>query len=58
MPTDDHLLFALRASRDDAFQGDDRTTAELESRIARLWGKEAAMFGPSTTMTNRKSILG
>ncbi len=57
IPTDFQLLFALQASRGDDVYGEDASTTALESRIARLTGKEAAMFACSGTMTNRKSPL-
>lgn len=40
---------------DDVF-GDDPTVAELESRVAALVGKEAALFTPSGTMANQIAL--
>ena len=54
IPTDDQLLYALRASRGDDVYGEDQSTSALEARIAKLTGKEAAMFAASGTMTNRE----
>lgn len=54
MPTDAQLLFALQASRGDDVYQEDSTTDALEKRIAKLAGKEAALFAVSGTMTNRE----
>lgn len=40
---------------DDVF-GDDPTVAELESRVASLFGHEAALFAPSGTMANQIAL--
>ncbi|KAL7419473.1 hypothetical protein Q5752_006311 [Cryptotrichosporon argae] len=56
LPTDAQLVYALTASRGDDVYGEDESTAALEARIARLAGKEAAMFGMSGTMTNQLAI--
>ncbi|ORY29004.1 pyridoxal phosphate-dependent transferase [Naematelia encephala] len=56
IPTDGQLLAALRASRGDDVYKEDATTTELEARVARLTGKEAAMFAVSGTMTNQLAI--
>jgi threonine aldolase len=40
---------------DDVFH-DDPTVIELEEKVARLFGKEAALFCPSGTMTNQIAI--
>ncbi|KAK4687353.1 threonine aldolase, partial [Tremellales sp. Uapishka_1] len=56
VPTDAQLLFALQASRGDDVYGEDEATNQLEARIARLSGKEAAMFAVSGTMTNQLAI--
>ena len=45
----------LKATRGDDVYHEDETTAALEDRIARMTGKEAAMFCVSGTMTNRTS---
>jgi threonine aldolase len=36
--------------------GEDSETVALEERLARLTGKEAALFGVSGTMTNREGV--
>ncbi|KAL1407718.1 hypothetical protein Q8F55_007151 [Vanrija albida] len=56
MPTDAQLLVSLRASRGDDVYHEDPTTAALEERIAKMTGKEAALFGASGTMTNQLAI--
>lgn len=56
VPTDAQLLAGLKASRHDDVYGEDETTSNLEKRIAKLAGKEAALFGMSGTMTNQLSI--
>ncbi len=56
VPTDPQLLFALKASRHDDVYGEDESTNALEIRLAKLAGKEAAMFGLSGTMTNQLCI--
>lgn len=53
IPTDAQLLIALQASRGDDVYCEDEDTTALEARVARLTGKEAAMFAVSGTMTNR-----
>lgn len=53
IPTDAQLLCSLKATRGDDVYGEDPSTAALEKRIAKLTGKEAAMFAVSGTMTNR-----
>lgn len=49
-------MTALQASRGDDVYHEDPSTAALEERIAAMTGKEAAMFGPSGTMTNQLAI--
>ncbi|GFZ43091.1 low-specificity L-threonine aldolase [Saitozyma sp. JCM 24511] len=56
IPTDAQLLFALQASRGDDVYMEDDATSSLERRIAKLAGKEAALFAVSGTMTNQLSI--
>lgn len=56
MPSDAQLLAGLKASRGDDVYHEDSTTAALEARIARMAGKEAALFGASGTMTNQLAI--
>ncbi|WVQ85408.1 hypothetical protein IAT38_007573 [Cryptococcus sp. DSM 104549] len=56
IPTDAQLLFSLQATRGDDVYGEDPSTTALERRIAKLTGKEAAMFAVSGTMTNQLAI--
>ncbi|KIR56205.1 threonine aldolase [Cryptococcus gattii Ru294] len=56
IPTDAQLLYSLKATRGDDVYGEDPSTAALEKRIAKLTGKEAAMFAVSGTMTNQLAI--
>lgn len=56
IPTDAQILYALRASRGDDVYREDPTTNALEERVARLSGKEAALFCSSTTMSNQLAI--
>lgn len=51
------MLSAMMAAKvgDDVF-GEDPTINELESKVARLLGKEAALFTPSGTMANQIAI--
>ncbi|MCK4351741.1 MAG: PLP-dependent transferase, partial [Candidatus Krumholzibacteria bacterium] len=46
-----------RAVVGDDVLGDDPTTKELESRMASLFGMEAALFVPSGTMSNMLALL-
>ncbi|KAJ9105513.1 hypothetical protein QFC21_001884 [Naganishia friedmannii] len=56
IPTDAQLMAGLQASRgDDVYREDDATIA-LEQRIARLTGKEDAMFVISGTASNQIAI--
>ena len=57
MQTDAQMLASLRASRGDSVFEEDEATLKLEERIAKMCGKEAAMFAVSGTLTNRTSIL-
>lgn len=58
MPSDAQLLSGLQASRGDDVYGEDPTTTALEERIARMAGKEAALFVSSGTMGNRQLSSG
>lgn len=49
------LLYAARASLGDAVYGDLSTRA-LETHVAQLTGKEAALFMPTGTMSNQIAI--
>ena len=57
MPTDAQMMAAMRATRGDDVYMEDDATSLLEKRIAKLAGKEAALFGMSGTMTNRRFPL-
>lgn len=46
----------MNARVGDDVLGDDPTVLELESKVARMFGKEAAVFCPSGTMTNQIAI--
>jgi threonine aldolase len=56
MPSDAQLRAGIRASRGDAVMGEDAATAALEARVARLSGKESAVFCASATMTNQLGL--
>nr|XP_019049144.1 threonine aldolase [Kwoniella bestiolae CBS 10118]OCF28074.1 threonine aldolase [Kwoniella bestiolae CBS 10118] len=56
VPTDAQLLHSLKASRGDDVYSEDPSTTALERRVAKLTGKEAAMFAVSGTMTNQLAI--
>lgn len=56
IPTDAQIESAFHATRGDDVYGEDPTTVELEQRMARLTGKEAALFASSGTMTNQLGI--
>jgi threonine aldolase len=47
-------IMAAAPVGDDVF-GDDPTVKLLETRVAELLGKEAALFAPSGTMTNPRA---
>lgn len=55
-PTDAMLERMQNAPVGDAVLGDDPTVLELEAHVAGLFGKEAALFCPSGTMTNQIAI--
>jgi threonine aldolase len=56
IPTDAQLLYSLKASRGDDVYGECATTTALEERLAKMTGKEAALFCASGTMTNRECL--
>lgn len=56
MPTDAQVLFAHTATRGDDVEHEDATTSALESRLAAMAGKEAALFCASSTMSNQLAI--
>ncbi|PSR05816.1 MAG: threonine aldolase [Bacteroidetes bacterium SW_10_40_5] len=55
-PTQPMLEAMSNASVGDDVFGDDPTVNQFQERIAKLFGKEAALFCPSGTMTNQISI--
>jgi threonine aldolase len=57
VPTDAQLLASLKATRGDDVYQEDPDTMALEARLAKMTGKEAALFCSSGTMTNRISLL-
>lgn len=50
------MLAALKATRGDDVYEEDESTRLLEERLAKMSGKEAALFASSGTMTNRKLL--
>ena len=55
IPTDAQILASLTASRGDSAYGEDEATTQLEHRLAKMAGKEAALFCVSGVMANRWS---
>jgi threonine aldolase len=55
-PTPEMLDYMMRAKVGDDVFGEDVTSNELESKMAAMFGKEAALFCPSGTMTNQIAI--
>ncbi|MEL6986760.1 MAG: beta-eliminating lyase-related protein, partial [Bacteroidota bacterium] len=55
-PTPDMLEAMQNADVGDDVFGEDPTVNTLESKMAKMFGKEAAMFCPSGTMTNQIAI--
>jgi threonine aldolase len=55
-PTPDMLKAMMNADVGDDVYGEDPTVIELEKYAAHLFGKEAALFCPSGTMTNQIAI--
>ncbi|MCV9385247.1 threonine aldolase family protein [Reichenbachiella ulvae] len=55
-PTPDMLDAMYQAEVGDDLFGEDPTVIELENKLARLFGKEAAVFCPSGTMTNQIAV--
>lgn len=56
IPTKPMLEYMLSAKVGDDVWGEDQTVKELESYLASLFSKEAALFCPSGTMTNQIAI--
>ncbi len=55
-PTPDMLKHMIAAEVGDDVFGEDPSINELQDRVAKLFGKEAALFCPSGTMTNQIAI--
>lgn len=55
-PTQEMLEYMLQAKVGDDVFGEDPTVNELESYAAQLFGKEAALFCPSGTMSNQIAL--
>jgi threonine aldolase len=55
-PTDEMKAFMMQAKLGDDVLGDDPTVIQLEEMTAKRFGKEAALFCPSGTMTNQIAI--
>jgi threonine aldolase len=55
-PTPEMLSYMMAAKVGDDVFGEDDTVNALENKLATLFGKEAALFCPSGTMTNQIAI--
>ncbi|MAY84385.1 MAG: threonine aldolase [Flavobacteriales bacterium] len=55
-PTEEMKSYMMEAVLGDDVLGDDPTVIELEKKAAERFGKEAALFCPSGTMTNQIAI--
>jgi threonine aldolase len=55
-PSEAMKEFMMRAEVGDDVFGDDPSVLELESIMAKMFGKEAAIFCPSGTMTNQIAV--
>lgn len=55
-PSPAMLEFMMKAEVGDDVLGDDPTVTELENMLATMFGKEAAIFCPSGTMTNQIAV--
>ena len=55
-PTEEMKSYMMEAVLGDDVLGDDPTVIELEKKAAKTFGKEAALFCPSGTMTNQIAI--
>lgn len=55
-PTPEMLEFMMAAEVGDDVFGEDPSINELETRVALMFGKEAALFCPSGTMTNQIAL--
>ncbi|GAA5864723.1 hypothetical protein JCM8547_008283 [Rhodosporidiobolus lusitaniae] len=56
VPTDEMLELMAHASRGDDVYGEDEDTLALQESVAKMAGKEAALFCVSGTMTNQLAI--
>ena len=56
-PSRPMLEAAMRCQTGDDVMGEDPTVRELESYVARLFGKQAGLFVPSGTMSNLVALL-
>lgn len=55
-PTKEMLAFMMEAKVGDDVFGADPTVIQLQEKLAKLFGKEAALFFPSGTMANQTAI--
>lgn len=55
-PSREMLAFMMKAEVGDDVFGEDPTVNDLEKKVAGIFGKEAALFCPSGTMTNQIAI--
>ncbi len=55
-PTEEMLLAMMQAEVGDDVFGQDPSVNELQEKVAKMFGKEAALFCPSGTMTNQIAI--
>ncbi len=55
-PTPEMLSYMMEAKVGDDVFGEDETVNALENKMAAMFGKEAALFCPSGTMTNQIAI--
>jgi len=55
-PSPAMLEFMMKANVGDDVFGDDPTVTELENMMAKMFGKDAAIFCPSGTMTNQIAV--
>src|ERR1700721_54675 len=56
VPTKEMYAYAVQASLGDDVHSADQSTKTMESHIAQIAGKEAALFIPSGTMSNQLAI--
>ena len=56
IPTPEMLAFMMKAKVGDDVFGGDPTVIELQNKIAKMFGKEAALYFPSGTMANQTAI--